>query len=155
MEKKLTVSRNKTLKLTNAVSISVQENDFADLSKNIIMMDNYIKSKGYQPVGPLIQHTGLTVNNSDEVGISIEVIRQATGFINNVERPYKIESTLRVRNCYYVRYCGAREKLKFAYDKLALTAFEEDVTLKGDSYSIFLEEGDDQITVDVFMECED
>jgi hypothetical protein len=33
----------------------------------------------------------------------------------------------------YCRYIGPEEKLKFAYDKILLTAFEEDIPLKGDS----------------------
>jgi hypothetical protein len=53
----------------------------------------------------------------------------------------------------YVRYTGPEEKLKFAYDKIALTAFEDDIPLKGDSYTMFVDrnEEEDTIVAEVFM----
>ena len=54
-------------------------------------------------------------------------MRQANNFIHNVEAPYTMESVLRVRNCMYARYTGPEEKLKLAYDKINVTAFEEDI----------------------------
>ena len=57
----------------------------------------------------------------------------------------------------YCRYTGPEEKLKFAYDKIQLTAFEENIPLKGDSYTIFVDknEEDETIVADVFMERTD
>jgi hypothetical protein len=55
----------------------------------------------------------------------------------------------------YVSYQGEESKLKFAYDKINLKAFEEDIPLKGDSYTIFIDQQDDQIIADVFMERAD
>ena len=54
----------------------------------------------------------------------------------------------------YVRYTGPESMLKFAYDKIHLTAFEEDIKLKGDSYTIFVNQIDDNIVADIFMERE-
>lgn len=55
----------------------------------------------------------------------------------------------------YARYNGEESKLKFAYDKMNLIAFEEDIPLKGDSYTIFVNTNDDGLIVDVFMERAD
>lgn len=50
-----------------------------------------------------------------------------------------------------------QEKIKFAYDKLFLLAFEEEIPLSGTSYTIFVgqDEENDRITADVFMERAD
>jgi hypothetical protein len=45
--------------------------------------------------------------------------------------------------------------LQFAYQKLNLVAFEENIKLKGDSYTIFVDRKDGIITADVFMERAD
>lgn len=55
----------------------------------------------------------------------------------------------------YARYIGEESKLKFAYDKINLIAFEEDIPLKGDSYTVFVAKNDDGIIADVFMERAD
>lgn len=79
---------------------------------------------------------------------------QCNNYINNVEQPYAMESVVRVPNAMYCRYNGPEEKLKFAYDKIQLEAFENDIPLKGDSYTIFVDrdEENETITADVFME---
>lgn len=60
-------------------------------------MENYIKSKGYQPIGPLVQYTGAQQNENGEPELVICMLRQANGFINHTEPPYIMESVLRVQ----------------------------------------------------------
>ena len=78
-------------------------------------MDNYIKSKGVTPIGPLIQKTEYSVNDEGQIDIKVYLMRQANNFIYNVEAPYTMESVLRVRNCMYVRYTGPEEKLFLSF----------------------------------------
>lgn len=146
------LNRNKTLKLTNAVIYTISEADFENLNLIVEKMENYIKAKGYMPMGPLIQYSGTKINENGELDIVVKLIRQSSGYINHVEAPYTCEPVMRIRNCMYVRYTGPESMLKFAYDKINLTAFEEDIKLKGDSYTVFVNQVDDDIIADVFME---
>ena len=73
-------------------------------------MENYIKSKGGTPIGPLIQKTEYSVNEEGQLDIKVYLMRQANNFIHNVEAPYTMESVLRVRNYMYARYTGPEEK---------------------------------------------
>ena len=149
---KIELVNEKALKLNNPVMIDVQKCDFEKLNLIVEKMENYIKAKGYIPVGPLIQYSSSKINETGELDITVKLIRQSSQFINHVEEPYKCESVLRVKNCMYVRYTGPESMLKFAYDKINLTAFEEDIKLKGDSYTIFVNQIDDNIVADIFME---
>ena len=36
----------------------------------------------------------------------------------------------------YVRYTGPESKIKYVYDKINLTAFEEDIELKATCYTV-------------------
>ena len=143
---------NKTLKLTNVLTKSLNEDDLNNLDAIVEQIENYIKSKGSQPIGPLIQYTATLINEQGELDIVIKLLRQSSNFIQHVEPPYEMKSVIRVKNCMYVRYTGPESKLKFAYDKINLTAFEEDIELKGDSYTIFVDQDEDNIIADVFME---
>lgn len=149
---KIELVNEKALKLNNPVMIDVQKCDFEKLNLIVEKMENYIKAKGYIPVGPLIQYSSSKINENGELDITVKLIRQSSQFINHVEEPYKCESVLRVKNCMYVRYTGPESMLKFAYDKINLTAFEEDIKLKGDSYTVFVNQIDDNIVADIFME---
>ena len=152
---RIELNHNKTLKLTNAVIYDLGEDDFDKLNLIVEKMENHIKTMGYIPVGPLIQYYGTRINENGELDIIVKLIRQSSGFINHVEEPYKCESVMRIKNCMYVRYTGPENMLKFAYDKINLTAFEEDIKLKGDSYTVFVNQVDDDIIADVFMERAD
>lgn len=153
---KLEVSYNKTLKLTNACIVQIMSEEFEEMYTAAERMDNYIKSKGALPIGPLVQYSDTTVNEEGELDIVIKFIRQANNYINHLEPPYTMESVLRIKDCMYVRYSGDESKMKFAYDKINLTAYEEDIKLKGGSYTVFVDGDDDgNVTADVFMEKED
>lgn len=158
---KLSLHKNKILRLTNVVirDISLEikniEGAAVELQKIVELMDNYIKSKGAAPVGPLIQHTNSNIGKNGELEMNIKIMRQANNYILNTEAPYKAKSVIRAKDCMYVRYTGPESKIKFAYDKIMLTAFEEDIPLKGDSYTIFVDQKDDIIIADVFMERAD
>jgi effector-binding domain-containing protein len=152
---KLQVSYSKTLKLQNVLIIEGLFEDEKTFSKNVLMMENYIKAKGGMPVGPLIQYTCPGLTEDGQLNVDIKLLRQATTFIKSIEKPYSMESVIRVPNCLYLRYHGPEEKLQFAYQKLNLVAFEENINLKGDSYTVFVNTQDGIITADIFMERAD
>lgn len=150
---KLQVNNNKTLKLQNAL---INKVDFSDEKMDINLlvekMQSYIKVKGAMQIGPLIQHTKPFVNNEEELDVEVRLLLQCNNFIHNVEKPYMMESVLRVQNCMYCHYVGPEEKLKFAYDKINLEAFENNIELTGESYTVFVDQNEEgTIVADVFM----
>lgn len=149
---KIQISSNKVLKLTNVLIRKIDIQEEIELSLMVSKMDSYIKSKGAVPVGPLIQKTSYSVDDEGKIDVQLFFMRQSNNFIHNVEEPYKMESLIRVRNCMYARYIGPEEKLKFAYDKINVTAFEEDIELSDENYTIFVDQQDDNIVADVFVE---
>ena len=154
--KSIQIGYNKTLKLTNVLVYKVDtDNNDDDFSSLVIKMENYIKTKGAVPIGPLIQKNSFTIDDEGQIDFQVFLMRQTNNFIHHIEEPYKMESILRVKNCMYAHYVGPEEKLKLAYDKINVTAFEEDIELSNESYTIFVDQQDDNIVVDVFVEKED
>lgn len=153
--KNLQYNENKILKLTNVLKYKmlINEEDF-DFDIAVQQMQSYIKAKGAIQVGPLIQYTRSFVNDNNEIDVEIVLLLQCNNYIHSVEQPYFMESVIRVPNSMYCRYVGPEDKLNFAYQKINLEAFENDISLKGDSYTIFVDrnEEDETITADVFME---
>jgi len=152
---KIQVVNNKILKLTNVLIKEVDLKEDQHFEKEVYQMENYLRNRGAQPLGPLIQYTNVELNELQEPKLVIKLLRQSNTFINNVDLPYRMEPIIRVKNCMYARFRGEENKLKFAYDKINITAFEEDIHLKGESYTIYIAQSDGIITADVFMERAD
>lgn len=129
------------------------EEEDIDFSLIVEKMQSYIKVKGAMQIGPLIQYTKPFVNDDEELDMEINLLLQCNNFIHSVEKPYRMESVLRVQDCMYCHYIGPEEKLKFAYDKINLEAFENDIDLTGESYTVFVDQNEEEGTIvaDVFM----
>lgn len=149
---KIELNFNKILKLTNVLVVEMQYEELDNIEIVVAKMENFIRSKGAMPIGPLIQKTSYSINEEGKLDVQLFFMRQSNNFVHNVEEPYKMESLIRVRNCMYARYIGPEEKLKFAYDKINVTAFEEDIELSNENYTIFVDQQDDDIIADVFVE---
>jgi len=93
---KIQTSANKILKLTNVLVKEIDLKDSNGLDKEVFQMENYIKNRGAQPIGPLIQFTNVETSDTNEVKIVVKIMRQSNAFIHNVEEPYKMESIIRV-----------------------------------------------------------
>lgn len=151
---KIVVRENKVLKLNNVLIREVSESEFSDLNKISYMMESYIKSKGNAIIGPMINYSSGEINDNGQVKIILKLMVQLKNPLHNVEAPYSLEKQIRVTNCIFARYSEKEENLQFAYSKLQLHAFENDIKLKGDSYTVYVESKDGKMVADVFMEVE-
>ena len=147
---KLEVAQQKTLKLTNVLIRDVPLESLNEIPLVVEQMENFIKTKGFQPIGPLVQYNAV-IGEGENTSIVLRLMRQSDGYITCMDKQYTMEAVLRVPNCLYVRYKGVNEKLQFAYNKLRLTAFEEEIALKGVIYTLFVREDYDTVIADVFM----
>ncbi len=58
-----------------------------------------------------------------------------------------MEAVIRVTDCMYCRYHGPEEKMKFAYDKIGVEAFENDIELNGENYTIMVDQNEEDETI--------
>ena len=149
---KIAIRENKVLKLNNVLIREVSENELIDLEKIGYMMDSYIKSKGNASVGPIINYTKVEVNENGEPKVNIKIMVQLKSPIHSIESPYEQKNQLRIANCLFARFTEKEENLKFAYDKMHVYSFENDIKLKGDSYTVLVKQEEENIVADVFME---
>ncbi len=149
---KIMVRENKTLKLKNVLIREVSENELIDIERISYMMDSYIKSKGASTIGPMINYSGLEIDENGEAKVKIKIMVQLKNIIHKIEEPYRLKPQIRITNCLFARFTEKEENLQYAYQKLGVYAFENDKKLKGDSYTVFVKQEEDNIVADVFME---
>ena len=144
------VSESKTLKLTNVLSRRIMPEELQNIGTIVMQMDNFIKSQNALPIGPLVQHVQVTLGPKPEA--QIYLMRQANQLITKIDPQYHMDAVLRVKDCLYAHYTGPMAKSELAAQKLNILAFENDIKLKNSSYTIFVNQDDDDAVVDVFME---
>ena len=147
------VEENKTLKLQNVLSCKMDfsEINIGSFDNEINKMNVFISTHGAKQIGPLIQYSNVEMKQNGEADINLQFMLQSDNYINNVKSPYKMDSMLRVKNCLFARYTGKENTLKFAYDKLGVYAFENEIELAGGSYTVFVNRDDEVISADIFM----
>ena len=150
----------RTLKLTNVLMYKLLLNEievYNDLDSVVEKMQNYINIKGSVQVGPLIQNMSFVSDENGNVSNVLTIMLQSSNYINNVEFPYSMESIIRIKDAMYCRFHGPENMIGLAYSKIKVEAFEGDIPLKGDSYTIFVDRDEENETIiaDVFMERAD
>ena len=144
------VAENKTLKLTNVLSRTLHPEELANLPVILTQMQNFIKSNGAQPIGPLVQ--GIKMGTGPDHVPELYMMQQATQMITQMEPGYHMDAVLRVKNCLYAHYTGPLSQSQLASSKLQIHAFENDIKMTGSSYTIYVNQDDDEAVIDVFME---
>ena len=144
------VAENKTLKLTNVLSRRVQPEEVGNMMLVLTQMHNFIKSHNAMPVGPLVQ--AIKVGTGPDHAPELYMLQQATQLIPQMEPGYTMDAVLRVKGCLYAHYTGPLSHSQLASAKLQILAFENDLKLSGNTYTIYVNQDDDDAVVDVFME---
>lgn len=167
MSKVIIIEKNKSLQLKNILIFEVfhlqvlnennkeQPMDFS-MGIEITKMANEIQSKGAQPVGPLIQFSGTNKKSDEDIEIKMSLMLQADRFIQNLDAPYTMEPVISVKNCMYTRFTGYEDDITFAYQKIQVEAYENEIKLTGNTYTVFLDSDEETgtMTADIFMESE-
>lgn len=150
----IVVSKSKKLKLTNVIIKQISDKDFEQMETIIMMFDNYVRNIGAKMVGPIVQYVSQTIDEDGNTKFDIKCMRQVDRYIEHIEEPFDMKSIIQVKKCLYARFTGRETDLKFAYDKLRVSAYEEELKLTGNNYTIFVDGDDDHVVVDIFMEIE-
>ena len=144
------VAENKTLKLTNVLSRVVRPEELANLPVILTQMQNFIRSHNAMPVGPIIQCVKMKAGPTPDA--EIYFMQQVNQLIPRLDPGYEMDAVLRVRNCLYAHYTGPMSHSNLASQKLDIYAFEHELELTGNVYSIYVNQDEDDGVLDVFME---
>ena len=128
----------------------IEAEEFANLQIVLTQMQNFMKSNNAQPIGPMIQCVKIPGGPNPQP--EVYMMQQTTQLIPRMEPGYTQDAVLRVRGCLYAHYTGPMSQSGLASQKLNIFAFENELELNGNVYTIFVNQDDDDAVVDVFME---
>jgi hypothetical protein len=144
---------NKILKLINVLSRPIPIDEMLKPDRQIAMLQNWIRAKGYEPQGPLIMYsTGITgVDGDNQPIINSRIMLQLKTDRVRLELPYRFNPEIRITNCLLARFNDNAEKMQFATMKLQLFAYENDLELTGETYMILIKQEGELLLADIFM----
>ena len=87
-----------------------------------------------------------------EFDILLYFMQRPNHLVPRLDPGYQMDALLRVRNCLYAHYTGPMSYSNLASQKLDIYAFEHEIETTGDSYSVYVNQDDDNGVLDVFME---
>lgn len=151
MSKEIVIECGKSLKLNNIISreIPVQDND--EIQRIMHMFNSYMKTKELTPYGPMIILNSSLIENNTVIPVS-KIMIQIKEEPDSLEHPYIFDGTIKLSNCILARYKGDLFNLQMAYSKIQVYAFENELELKDEIYSIFVKQDMNEIAVDIFVE---
>ena len=148
--REIQIAQNKTLKLTNVLARKIEAEEFANLQIVLTQMQNFMKSNNAQPIGPMIQCVKIPGGPNPQP--EVYMMQQTTQLIPRMEPGYTQDAVMRAKGCLYAHYTGPMSQSGLASQKLNIYAFENEIELNGNVYTIFVNQDDDDAIVDVFME---
>ncbi len=158
---KIEICDGKTLRLDNVLINRIMRfsliegNDYVEeisMETELAKMENVFKMNNIKQIGPLIQLSNMNRFSEEEFSIEIDLMLQASECFNP-PKPFRMKESIVVPNCLYARFNGLEEDMKYAYQKIQIYAYENDIELLGDSYTVYLDSNEDgTIMVDIFME---
>ena len=148
--REIQIAQNKTLKLTNVLARKIEAEEFANLQIVLTQMQNFMKSNGAQPIGPLVQ--AVKMGTGPDHVPELYMMQQATQMITQMEPGYHMDAVLRVKGCLYAHFTGPMDHSSLASQKLNIYAYEHEIELTGTTYSIYVNQDSENGVMDVFME---
>ena len=148
--REIQVAENKTLKLTNVLARKIDASELGNLGVILTQMQNFMKSNGAQPIGPLVQ--AVKMGTGPDHVPELYMMQQATQMITQMEPGYHMDAVLRVKGCLYAHFTGPMDHSSLASQKLNIYAYEHEIELTGTTYSIYVNQDSENGVMDVFME---
>jgi hypothetical protein len=130
MKRVIELAEGKVLKLHKVLTKVLSVKELEQMPQTIQVFQGFILSNGLTPKGPMV------LNDNPEGCKLLWQLSDAPK--KTLAYPYSYAEELRVENCLYIRFTGDKVHTPIAYSKMDVYAYENDLELLGNTYSIFL-----------------
>lgn len=131
-------------------SVSIMLNDNAETDVLIGSSISKLKAYGISIRGPPIVWVGMKITESI-VFLERKLFLQCTGNLSKIPAGFERKDTVKIGPCIYARFIGREENLRYAFEKASVYAFENEIDLKKENYTVYLEKDDISATIDIFI----
>ena len=149
---KLDLQENKTLKLNNLVIKELRGVHITKIDFEIEKFINQLQVLKAQSYGPIV--TKLVTSYANEEGNTVydyDIYYQVKNY-KQYESILKTQDELKVTDCLFLNFKGDSIYLPYAYSKIELHLFENDLSAKEEVYSVLkvVDGNEDKVDIDLF-----
>lgn len=148
---KIIIKENETLKLSNVLIREISEKEIINIDEINHIMGEYIKFKKNSMIGFAINYSKAELDENGKAKIIVKIMSELKNPIDNIEYPYKFKREIEVKDCLFARFYEKEENIKFAFKKLRVYAFEKNIQLEGELYTVFIKKDKNNTVADIFM----
>lgn len=147
---KLEVKDNKKLVLKQVICKKVYGAKVENVEHEINKFHQHLKLVKAQIFGPLIvKSCGTVIHDDGTITTDFEFYAQAHN-AQQYSNLYDIQDVVSIPNCLYVRFEDSPEYLQYAYSKLELHIYEQDIQTDGTVYTVYVNSSPEKMIVDIF-----
>lgn len=147
---KLEVKDNKKLVLKQVICKKIHGTKVEDVDHELDKFQQHLQLVKAQVFGPLIvKSCGTVIHNDGSITTDFEFYVQAHN-AQQYQNIYDIQDIVSVPHCLYVRFEDSPEYLQFAYSKLELYIYENDIQTDGTVYTVYVNSSPEKMIVDIF-----
>ncbi|MFA9467321.1 AraC family transcriptional regulator [Streptococcus sp. E24BD] len=147
---KLEVKDNKKLVLKQVICQKLHGAKVENVDKEIDKFRQHLQLLKAQVFGPLIvKSCGTIIHDDGDITTDFEFYVQAHN-AQMYSNMYEIQDTISVPHCLYIRFEDSPEYLQFAYSKLEIYMYENDIQTDGTVYTVYIKSSAEKMIVDIF-----
>jgi len=151
---KLEVKTNKKLILKQVLIKELRDIPIEQLDSETKNFHSLINLLNVQTFGPLItKNYGTNIHDDGSITTSYDLMVQAHDY-KMYKKQFKVVSQLQCEHCAYIRFQGESDNMQYAYTKLNLFFFENDLADTGVVYNVFLSNHSENMVLDIFKPVE-
>lgn len=147
---KLEVKENKKLVLKQVLVHELRNFDLEKMDDEIQNFTKRLNVLKAQTFGPLItRNYGTQIHEDGTMSIDYDIMVQAHDY-KQYKETYKTYDKLSCEHCAYLHFEDHPQYLNYAYSKLDLYFYENDLESDGVIFNVFLRETPEMVAVDIF-----
>lgn len=147
---KLEVKNNKKLVLKQVICKTIHGIQVENIDHEIDKFYQHLQLIKAQLFGPLVvKSCGTIIHDDGSITTDFELYVQAHN-AQQYRNMYEFREIVSVSHCVYVRFEDNPEYLQFAYSKLELYMYENDIQTDGTVYTVYVHSSPEKMLVDIF-----
>lgn len=147
---KLEVKENKKLVLVNVLKVELRNLPIDDLDEEVKKFMKKIDLLKVQIFGPLvIRNIGTNIHEDGTMSVDYDIMIQASDY-KQYKNEFIIEDRYECKHCLYLHYEGKQEDMSYAYMKLELFEYENDLVTTSELYTVYIKESEANVVIDLF-----
>jgi len=151
MATEIKVQHGKFLSLKNVIFVEANDIQKTDLVINSSI--SKLKAHGVSIHGPIIVWANMKTSQG-KVRVDRKLIMQCVEDLSNISINFEKKENVKIGPCVYAQFSGKEQNLIRAFEKASVYAYENDIVLKNENYTVYVEQNELISTVDIFVPME-